>query len=96
MNDESIFLRMLEDNLRYSAPKRNYDLSTIGIVREDYTIVAGNESVPYAFDTNADWSTLSYRKGLINPNEAWLDNTVIQIACLFAAQYGYDIEIKRG
>jgi len=47
--------------------------------------------VPYAFDTNADWSTLPYRKGLINPNEAWLDNTVIQIACLFAAQYGYKV-----
>ena len=90
MNDESIFLRMLEDNLRYSAPKRSGDLSTIGIVREEYAIVAGNEYVPYAPYTNEPWLSPKWN-GAQNPNEGWLDNTVIQIACLFAAQYGYKV-----
>lgn len=90
----SEMLRMLQDMLVYGAPniKRQSTNALRNSVRiEENQIVIGGGLIRYAHDTNADWSTLSYRQGLTNPNEGWVDRIVKQALILFASKYGYKV-----
>ena len=90
----SEMLRMLQDMLVYGAPniKRQSTNALRNSVRiEGNNIVIGGGLIRYAHDTNADWSTLSYRQGLTNPNEGWVDRIVKQALIIFASKYGYKV-----
>lgn len=90
----SVLLRLLQDMLVYGAP--NIKRQSTNALRNSVRVV-GNEIligggvVHYAYDTNADWSKLPYRRGKINPNQGWVDRITMQALALFATKYGYKV-----
>jgi cell wall-associated NlpC family hydrolase len=98
MNDESILLAQIEAMLRVYKWKRRKDTGALlgrGIKNTGDAIIIGNDELNYAPYTNEAWVSPRWN-GKINPNQGWIDTNVIQAVRLFAAQYGYDIEVKRG
>jgi len=86
MNDVSILLNLIQSTLVARCPKDTRNLMRNGIVLNEESITIGNEQVPYAYFTNMK------RKN--NPNQGWVDKTVIQQVKVFGAKYGYEVEIK--
>jgi len=90
----SVLSRMIKDMLVYGAPniKRQSTNALRNSIRiEGNDIIIGGGDIRYAYDTNADWSELAYRKGLTNPNQEWVDRIVKQALIIFASKYGYKV-----
>lgn len=92
--DMSELLRLIKDMLVYGAPnvKRQSTNALRNSIRiEGDEIIIGGGVIRYAHDTNADWSTLEYRHGLVNPNQEWVDKLVKQALIIYSSKYGYKV-----
>lgn len=88
-------ITMIIDTLVYRSPKDTRNLAINGIKQQGNTVVIGNALVPYAVATNEAWVSPRWN-GKSNPNEGWVDNAIIQVVRIYAAQNGYNVFVEKG